>query len=90
MNPVQGLNQDFKTACPKQQFQSTIPSTFIYSATSDPLYIFELNLIIHCIKKDNLHFCHVLEDSLSGKDLVITTQKCKIEKFSQKFLPVNF
>ena len=32
----QGLRQDFKNACPKQQFQNFCPSRFSFLATSDP------------------------------------------------------
>ena len=32
----QGLSQDFKNACPKQQFQNFCPSRFSYLSTSNP------------------------------------------------------
>ena len=32
----QGLSQDFKNACPKQQFQNLCPSRFSYLSTSNP------------------------------------------------------
>ena len=37
----------------------------------------QLNFIAHCTKKGNLHFSHVLEESLLGKYLVIYPLKAK-------------
>ena len=36
MAGVQGLSQDFKNACPKQQFQKFCLSRFKYSSTYNP------------------------------------------------------
>ena len=44
----QGLGQDFKNACPKQQFQNFCLSRFSYLSTSNPYSI------AHCVKKGSL------------------------------------
>ena len=64
LDPEQGLSQDFKNACPKQQCHNLCPSRFSDLSTLNPIY--QLYLIAKCIKKGNLHFSYVLEDGFLG------------------------
>ena len=66
---IWGLSQDFKNACPKQQFQNFCPSRFSYIYFKS---LYQPHLIAYCVKKGILHFSYVLEDGLIGKHLVIT------------------
>ena len=77
LDPEQGLSQDFKNACPKQQCHNLCPSRFSDLSTLNPIY--QLHLIAKCIKKGNLHFSYVLEDGSLGNCLVITPQKSKMK-----------
>ena len=70
----QGLSQDFKNACPKQQFQNFCPSRFSNLFTSNP---------------GNLHFSYVQTYDLLGKIFVYYPQKVKIENSLKKILPVQ-
>ena len=48
-------------------------------------FVYQLYLIAYCVKKSNLHFSHVLEDSLFGYHSVINHKKVKL-----RFLHRNF
>ena len=58
------------------------------------LIIYQLHLIVYCVKKGTLHFIYVLEDDLLGKHSVITLpppppqkkKKVKIENALWKLL----
>ena len=80
---TQGLSQDFKNACPKQQFLNFCPSRLSYLSTSNPYN--SLHLIAKCVKKVSLHFSYVQEDGLLGKYLVITPQKLNLKNHHRKF-----
>ena len=83
--PTQGLSQDFKNACPKQQFQIFCPSRFSYLVLIYFKSLYQLHLIAYCVKKGNLHFSYVLEDGLLGKYLVITPHKSKLKNHNRNF-----
>ena len=81
----QGLSQDFKNACPKQQIPKFLPIQvylLIYFKSLKQLY-----LNAYCVKNGNLHFSYVLQDGISGKYLVITPRKAKLKMLYRNLCP---
>ena len=64
----------FKQVCPKTHLQNFCLSRFSYSASSNT-YTDYVHLVAYSAKKGNLHFNHVLKDSMLVKDMVTSPKK---------------
>ena len=74
----QGLSQDFKNACPKQQFQKFCPSRFSYLSTSNPYIPATFNSLVCQKGQFTLQLC--LRRWFGKKIFSYYTPKVKIEK----------